>query len=137
MVFPLIRELRLKNLEIWRYSENGKSEFYIIIIDLGQPSQAKDYPYLKELEQIEDTRENHIKTFVLSNQEFSFEQKQKITSVIQNLLGHIAESKCNWNVLFQVEKNIDQSKIDILKEHRFPGAFEPERFSFFSQDVSN
>lgn len=105
----LSRELNSNTLEIWKIEiPNIESTNYLIIEDQKRPSTLEDYPWLSEIDkQFFESRDNFIKVQFISNKNIKDLNLEcsDISELTENLLGHVAQVYCNWNLDFLVNMN--------------------------------
>ncbi len=147
----LKRELKLKNFEVFIIKNGyyGDTICYMLLIDLRRPSTLEDYPYLKEIETVEEFgRSNFIKAIFLHDNEINNDLKEYLVNIIA---GGFLENKddCDWNADFEkintkIFRKIEEDRRYMLSEcskillkygskYNF-NDLKDENFNYLSQD---
>lgn len=133
----LSREYNSNTIEIWNINiENTDSINYLIIVDKKRKSTVEDYPWLSEEEKdFFESRDNYINVQFISNSNLeelniSYEDISEIT---ENLLGHVAQAFCNWNIDFTFNANSEDLLESILKKYELDKK-DSSNYKFLSQD---
>lgn len=132
-----IRRVYKSNLlEIWRIEiPNIESTNYLVIEDKKRPSTPADYPWLSESEKESfEPRENYIKVQFISNRNIEeLNLENEISELTSDLLDHVAQTYCDWNLHFSFLKNPDDYVQEILKSHGIERD-DISKFKYLSQD---
>lgn len=133
----LSRELNSNTLEIWKIEiPNIESTNYLIIEDQKRPSTLEDYPWLSEIDkQFFESRDNFIKVQFISNKNIKDLNLEcsDISELTENLLGHVAQVYCNWNLDFLVNMN-PYDYIQELLEKSGVNTTNLSKYKYLSQD---
>lgn len=108
----------------------------MIIEDLKRPSSLKDYSWLSETEkEFFEPKENYIKVQFISNkslEELNLEQSG-IAASAENLLGHVAQIYCDWNLDFSFNIDPDEYLQKLLKIYGIDRN-DISKFKYLTQD---
>lgn len=117
----LKREYNSETIEIWNVMiEDTDSMNYLILADKKRPSTVQDYPWLRDEEKdLFEPTNNFIKVQFVSNKSLedlhlSFEDLAELT---ENLLNHVAQAYCDWNIDYILNSNSKDLLGDLMKTH--------------------
>ncbi|BBU37895.1 hypothetical protein APP_01870 [Aeribacillus pallidus] len=131
------RELKSNSLEIWKIEiPDIESTNFLIIEDKKRPSTLKDYSWLSETDkQFFEPRENYIKVQFISNKNIEGLniEHSEIAALTENLLGHVAQAYCSWNLDFLFNMNPDDYVREVLETYGIDRA-DISKFKYLSQD---
>lgn len=117
-----MRQIRIYNsntLEIWQL-ECAAYSCRLIMMDLGRPSTASDYPFLSsEEKELFIQRDDHIKVVALSSTDLNNDEKSEVSSLVEDLLDHITQAHCNWNIVFETTETIETLQEKTICENGF------------------
>ena len=131
------RELNTNSLEVWKIEiPNIESTTYLIIADQKRPSTLNDYPWFSESDkQFFEPKDNFIKVQFISNK--SIEnlnlEHSDISELIENLLSHVAQAYCNWNLDFLINLYPDAYIQELMRTFGINSA-DISKFKYLSQD---
>ncbi|MTH54088.1 hypothetical protein GKZ89_11775 [Bacillus mangrovi] len=115
------REYNSETIEIWNVMiEDTDSMNYLILADKKRPSTVQDYPWLRDEEKdLFEPTNNFIKVQFVSNKSLedlhlSFEDLAELT---ENLLNHVAQAYCDWNIDYILNSNSKDLLGDLMKTH--------------------
>src|SRR5690606_31932378 len=131
------REFNSNSLEIWKVEvPNISSINYLVIADQKRPSTLEDYPWFSEADkEFFEPRENFIKIQFISEKDLESLNlsHSEISNVTENLLGHVAQGYCNWNIDFLIKNNAEDYINELLENHGF-NRDNTSKFKYLSQD---
>jgi len=134
----IIRRMFKSNaLEIWKIEiPDTESTNYLIISDQKRPSTLADYPWLDEADKkFFEPRENFIKVQFVSNQDLQGLNlsRHDVSGLADDLLAHVAQAHCDWNIDFLRIANPDRYVRALLNKQGIKDD-DVSRFKYLSQD---
>lgn len=94
------REFKSQHIEIWRVEDKFENEAYLAICDEMRESRFSDYLWLsKDDEAFFEPRPNYISVKYISTPKgIDSIEIEKIKELVENLLNHVAQAYCDWNI---------------------------------------
>ena len=113
--FRLIRELNTNDVEIYKLQEyqSDNTLCYFMLLDKHRKTTLEDFPYLKGVVSEEEiTRDNFIKSFVVSTKEPDDELYEQIDGIIEELTFHLIAPSLEWNNSLKIVSSKEFNKIE-------------------------